>query len=273
MRNDFVLPKKCSKFAHIINLKRLTPMRKIIYFYVSLCFTALAFSSCQLDDEFHRSPQIRTFEMDLEAAKKYMHIDSVTNQYTITMTEEEQQKEGITSKNLTRIIEIISELNQSIDNDVKDGKVVTMYLTTKEFFLAHIITTKKNPSGVEFKDVRTNDIFHPTRGGKVLYGGYFMSGNWESGLRRPIFTTQSSHVTSTLDVDYSRGAWNFYMKCNTGKSAYGDTFSAHGIGRTYGGINRYWWWTSGGHAPFTWNFVLGGSPGGEASGRIIIRES
>lgn len=247
-------------------------MKKVIY--LSFCLITITLGSCQFnDDDYQRSSTIHTFEMDLESAKKYMRIDSVANQYAFVMTENERESEGISKENLTKILNIIVEENRKIENDLKFGKIVTMYLTTPDNFKSYTIDPfHQLDKDITFKDIRTKSTIS-TRAGKWLYSGYFMDGNWERGTKDPDFTTTSSHVTSELNIGYSRGFWNFGMTCNTGTSAYGKSFSAHGVGHTYGGIKRYWWWTGGGSAPFNWKFTLGGPLGGEANGGIDIRES
>lgn len=247
-------------------------MKKFIYFY--LCLLVFILGGCQFsDDDYQKASTIHTLEMDLESAKKYMHIDSAAHQYTIAITDEQQEAEGISKENLAKIFKIVTELNQRIDNDFNAGKIVTMYLTTKENFISYTIDPLHQLHDINFKDVRTKQPYIATRAGKWLYSGYFMDGNWERGTRDPDFKTSASHVTSELDICYARGAWNFGMTCLTGKSAYGTSFSTNGIGHTYGGIQRYWWWTGGGSAPFNWKFTLGGPLGGEANGGISIYES
>ena len=202
-----------------------------------------------------------------------MHIDSTAHQYTIAITEDQRESEGISKENLAKVFKVILDLNQSIDNDFKAGKIVTMYLTTKDKFTSCTIDPHHQLGEIKFKDARTTKNNVSTRAGRWLYSGYFMNGNWGTGTKDPDFTTSKIHVTSELNVSSSRGYWNFGMSCSTGKSAYGTEFSAHGVGYTYGGIKRYWWWTGGGTAPFNWKFRIGRPLGGEANGNIIIYES
>lgn len=247
-------------------------MKKLIY--LNLCLLAFILGSCQFsDDDFQKAPTVHTLAMDLESAKKYMHIDSTAHQYTIAMTDEQIAAEGISKENLEKIFKIIVDLNQRIDNELKTAKIVTMYLTTKDNFTSCTIDPQHQLNEIKFKDIRDEKPYVTTRAGKWLYSGYFMDGNWERRTKDPNFTTSASHVTSELNIYYSRGHWNFGMTCETGKSAYGNSFSTYGVGNTYGGIKRYWWWTGGGSAPFNWKFTLGGSPGGEANGSIQIHES
>lgn len=106
-------------------------MKKFTYFY--LCLLVFILGGCQFsDDDYQKASTIHTLEMDLESAKKYMHIDSAAHQYTIAITDEQQEAEGISKENLAKIFKIVTDLNQRIDNDFNAGKIVTMYLTTKE---------------------------------------------------------------------------------------------------------------------------------------------
>ena len=68
-----------------------------------------------------------------------MHIDSAAHQYTIAITDEQREAEGISKENLAKIFKIVTDLNQRIDNDFNAGKIVTMYLTTKEKFISYTI--------------------------------------------------------------------------------------------------------------------------------------
>lgn len=101
----------------------------------SFVFIIFLLASCQVsDDDYQRSSALRTKEMDLEALKQYMSIDSLANQYTVTITEEQRQKEGISKQNLKDFLSDIDALNKQIHEKVEEGHVVTMYLTTKSNF-------------------------------------------------------------------------------------------------------------------------------------------
>ena len=63
-----------------------------------------------------------------------MHIDSAAHQYTIAITDEQQEAEGISKENLAKIFKIVTDLNQRIDNDFNAGKIVTMYFDHKRKF-------------------------------------------------------------------------------------------------------------------------------------------
>ncbi|WP_218792442.1 hypothetical protein, partial [Streptomyces sp. Amel2xC10] len=77
-------------------------MKKFIYFY--LCLLVFILGGCQFsDDDYQKASTIHTLEMDLESAKKYMHIDSAAHQYTIAITDEQQEAEGISKENLAKI--------------------------------------------------------------------------------------------------------------------------------------------------------------------------
>ena len=239
----------------------------------SFAFIIFLLASCQVsDDDYQHASALRTKEMDLEALKQYMSIDSLANQYTVTITEEQRQKEGISKQNLKEFLRDIDALNKQIHEKVEEGHVVTMYLTTKNNFSTYTIDPHHQLGKIVFSDCRSSSWGHSTRAGSVLASEYFMDGNWESGTRNPEFSA-SSKVTSVLNVGYSRGYWQVTFVCKTVNSSYGTEFYAYGTGSSHGDINRYWWWTNGGSAPYNWKFVLGGSPGGEASGGVSFRNT
>ena len=92
--------------------------------------------------------------------EKYMHIDSAAHQYTIAITDEQREAEGISKENLAKIFKIVTDLNQRIDNDFNAGKIVTMYLTTKEKFISYTIDPLHQLHDINFKDVRTKQLIY-----------------------------------------------------------------------------------------------------------------
>lgn len=240
-------------------------MKKIPIFL--LCFSFLfSFTGCQLLDERELGePKPRSISEDLEIVKKYMRIDRETNQYAVFIDEETRLNENISKSNLIQIFGDIDALNQEVAQSIENGDVVTLYLSTQDSFDSHTVNLKDD-SGIEFKDVRIPyDKKAETRGG-FLSSVSFFGGNWTHTAGSSF--TGSDHVTSSLYVGYSRGYWQVQFVCNTGTSAYGNSYIVYGSGGTGGTYVRYWWWTGGGGSPFNWNFRLGGPPGGEANGGI-----
>lgn len=239
--------------------------------FILLCLVAIMTGSCQVDD-FSSSPTIHTLDMDLESAKKYMSIDTVEHRYVLLLTEEQRVKEGISKEHLNLISTIVSKLNNEVETDLENGKTITLFLATQDEFKTHTFSKRTSPFNWNFKDTRTtsNLIDNATRGS---YSGYFFNGNWSSDSYAPDFTTSSSHVTSEFQISNASGSWNFGLTCLTGKSAYGEHFGIYGVGRTFGSIKRYWWWTAGGQAPFNWKFRLGGPIGGQADGTLEIYDT
>lgn len=240
---------------------------KLIFMF---CVSTLLLASCQFtDDDYHRQSKARTLEMDVEAIKDYMTIDSAAHQYSVVITEDQREAIGISKGNLRLILSDIVTLNNRIDNDIKAGNIVTMYLAKENSFQSVTIDPSHKLQNISFQDVRVKKA-QPTRAGSVLASEYFMDGNWESGTNYTPEFVASDHVTSILSVGYSRGFWQVTFKCNTGTSSYGTSFSAYSTGSSHGEIKRYWWWNNGGGAPFKWKLILGGAPGGEASGNLCF---
>lgn len=146
-----------------------------------------------------------------------------------------------------------------------------MYLTTRNKFKSCTIDREHRNETAMFMDVRIPNKAK-TRSGGLLASASFIDGNWNSNAKDPEFTG-SSHVISIVNVGYSRGGWQVTFTCKTGKSSYGTEFHAYGYGNSYGDINLYWWWTSGGSAPYKWKFTLGDPPGGEALGTVSFRNT
>jgi hypothetical protein len=234
-----------------------------------LCFSfILSFNGCLLlDKEEETSPKPRSIEEDLEIVKKYMSIDKETNQYVVTIDEETRHMENIAESNLKYILGDIAALNQKVAESIRDGHIVTLYLTREEYFESFTVNNK-NTSGIEFKDIRVPFDKKAKTRGAFLSSVTFSDGNWNSTSGSSFIG--SDHVTSELYIGYCRGYWQVQFTCTTGTSSYGTLFISYGTGGTSGGINRYWWWTNGGGEPFKWNFELGGPPGGQANGGITF---
>lgn len=236
-------------------------------------FFLMAFicGSCQLPAWNEKIPEetpvMRELSTDLEILKKYMQIDKETNQYSVCITEEERLSEGISEENLKYLLGNITTLNQSIAENVRKGNVVTLYLFKEDSFDSYTINKPINQE-FDFKDsyvsTKEEEEKKQTRGQTLGYA-YFSQGNWGSSKT---YFEGSGHITSILAVDYSSGYWQVQFTCRTGTSAYGKSFIAYGTGHSHGSIKRYWWWTGGGHAPFYWDFILGGPPGGESYGTL-----
>lgn len=244
-------------------------MKKILVFIISV--TALC--SCQFSDEdFQVQAKPRTMEMDVEAFKKYMSIDTIANQYTANITEEQRVAEGISKENLLKILCDIDAVNSEIKQDVEAGEVVTLFLSNKDDFKSYTIDSKHVLGGMKLKDTRISENKTRAGTGKHLGWGHFSGGNWQWKSVKSQFEG-GDHVTSMLSVASSKGFWQVNFVCKTGTSSYGTKFRAYGTGSSHGTINRYWWWTDGGSAPFKWNFDIGGAPGGEAYGSLDFYET
>lgn len=227
---------------------------------------------CQFsDDEYDKPEPVRSLEADVEALKKYMTIDTVANKYSVVITEEQRLQEGISKEHLMLLLSDIDEMNRNIEQDIKIGNVVTLYLARKDFFKAYTIDPGHRLGDLGFKDVWVPEKKARTRAGSLLGWAHFINGNWEKGYRTSF--EGSDHVTSILEVGNSKGRWQVSFVCNTGKSSYGTEFHTYGNGSSHGAINRYWWWTNGGDAPYKWNFTLGGPPGGDAAGSLSFRNT
>ena len=129
----------------------------------SFAFIIFLLASCQVsDDDYQHASALRTKEMDLEALKQYMSIDSLANQYTVTITEEQRQKEGISKQNLKEFLRDIDALNKQIHEKVEEGHVVTMYLTTKNNFSTYTIDPHHQLGKIVFSDCRSSSWGHST---------------------------------------------------------------------------------------------------------------
>lgn len=227
---------------------------------------ATLFMSCQnewYEETPNAEPRPLTYEEELAVIKNYTTIDTINNCYSVTITDEIMQNERLTEKNVKLILQEISKINQTIREEIKEGIIATLTLNNCYGFKSY--TANIDQSDIKFIDVpETNTV--TTRGGNVGRLS-FWAGNWDNDSDTFV---ASDHVTSQLYVN-ATGFWNVTVRCNTGTSSYGNTYSASGSG-SYS-ANRYWWWTGGGSAPFRWTFVGLGPVGGEANGYFALSDT
>lgn len=237
-------------------------MKKII---LACYVVAFALSSCTdnyNDVEVQKAPKVHTLVEDLEIAKKFMRIDTINYSYAVTITDSAIQAENISENNLIQILSNIDELNKKVKESIQKGEITTLLLATKKEFKSFTIG---NIDNLSFTDTRVPiGRVAATRGYPMMT---FSNGNW--GLPNSEFEA-SDKVTSFFAVDYANGYWQASFTCSTGTSSYGNTFSTYGTGITYGKINRYWWNTVGGSAPYWWEFSANGPVGGDASGSVAF---
>lgn len=185
--------------------------------------------------------------------------------YSVVITDEIIQQYNLTEKNILRALKEIESINDNIENDIKDGKIVTLTLNNVNGFKSYTANTKKTP-------IKFSDVYVPESESKESRGGYvggmsFSDGNW---YNYSATFNASDHVTSDFSVGSCNGYWSVSVTCHTGTSSYGTVFTAYGSSYTSGSIKRYWWYTSGGTAPYRWTFKANGPVGGNAIGSFSV---
>nr|WP_302829878.1 hypothetical protein [uncultured Bacteroides sp.] len=243
-------------------------MKKILLFSV---LTTLLFCSCQEKWEESKPsetlPIILTYEQELDIVNNYTVIDTINHSYSVLITDSIMQAEHLTDTNIKLILKEITRINNNIEEDIKAGITTTLTLNNNKGFQSYSI----NPNHfISFRDeyIPANKSKIQTRAG--LGGMSFSQGSWNE------FSVEfygTDHVTSKFYVDSCRGYWHVNVECTTGTSSYGNTFSTYGTRYTSGTINRYWWSTVGGQAPFRWYFKANGPVGGEANGGIDFSDT
>lgn len=238
-------------------------MKKNVLLLMSIA-SIFSLSSCNLEDDFvevKKAPLERNVAEDLEIIKNYMKIDQETYEFNVILTDSIIEAEKLSLSNVKTILNDISELNKKIRESIRLGETTTLCLSTREKFQSYTINGNRN---ISFTDKLAPLMDAKTRAGFPTMS--FSRGNWgNSSVEFPA----TDHVTSSFYVSEAKGSWQVVFYCNTGTSAYGDQFQTYGTGHTYGSINRYWWYTAGGHGPqFNWRFSANAPIGGEAYGGV-----
>lgn len=227
------------------------------------CILAITTFSCtdRYDDvEVQKSVIPHTLAEDLNIVNKFMKIDTVNYSYAVSIGDSIIQADNISVDNLITILKNIDELNNKIKESIRKGEITTLLLSTENEFKSYTIGSSDNVSFIDEKGARNNLV--STRGYPSLS---FYAGNW--GISNSSFEG-SDKITSSFSVDYCSGYWQASFTCYTGTSSYGNTFTMYSSSTTHGNVNRYWWITNGGQAPYSWNFSANGPVGGEASGMV-----
>lgn len=239
-------------------------MKTNIFFSTVIAF-AIGLISCEdrsfEDPVVNQAPKVPTFQEELAIVNNYTRIDTINNLYSVVITDSIVEAENLFESDISLIVGNIAKLNNEIEQSVKSGDVTTLVLYNNKGFESY---TVNKPDNLLIKDTFTYGIKAATRGSN-LGSISFMDGNW---YKSSISFNASDHVTSKLSVSNCRGYWQVSVTCNTGTSSYGQKFTTYGTSYTSGSINRYWWYTGGGSAPFKWTFTTNGPVGGEASGNI-----
>ena len=243
-------------------------MKKMKLLSAFLGVLTLFFTACQ--DKWNEESTVTeapplTYDQEFAIINNYTSIDTANYRYAVVITDEIMQAERLTPRNVNLIMHEINKINKRIEKDVKDGIITTLTITNNQGFKSY--TANVNNSNIKFTDTPiSKEKTAKTRGRQIIGGMSFTDGNWNN------FSSSfeaSDHVTSTLSVASCRGYWSTGISCTTGTSSYGNVFRAYGSSSTPG-INRYWWYTGGGSAPFSWYFTSGGPIGGNATGDFAI---
>lgn len=242
-------------------------MKKMRLFMLALASCAF-FAGCQQD--WYEEPVTEgepplTYDEEFQIINDYASIDTVNNCYAVAIDDEIMQRERLTAKNVRLILQEFTKFNERLQEEIEEGTVVTLTLQNKHGFTSHTVNGEK--SAIHFKDVYApvaDRVQTKANHGALGFG----DGNWYD---HSISFAASDHVTSRLNVEAS-SFWSIVMTCSTGTSAYGNKFTMSGTGRRTG-VNRYWWWTGGGSAPFNWKFSVSGPVGGRASGSISFSDT
>ncbi|MCS2749149.1 hypothetical protein [Phocaeicola vulgatus] len=235
---------------------------KNVFFYLLL---VVSFASCKNEYEEDEAHLPLTYEQELSVINNFTTIDSVNMRYSVIITDEIMQQYNLTEKNVLRALKEIESINYNIERDIKDGKVVTLTLNNANGFKAYTANTEKT-------QIKFSDVYVPESDSKDSRGGYvggmsFANGNW---YKYTATFNANDHVTSDFSVGSCNGYWSVSVTCKTGTSSYGTVFTAYGSSHTSGSIKRYWWYTSGGTAPYSWTFTANGPVGGNAMGSFSV---
>ncbi len=226
------------------------------------------FAGCQLtwyEEPVTNGEPPLTYDEEFQVINDYASIDTVNNCYTVAIDDEIMQRERLTAKNVRFILQEFAKFNESLQEEIEEGAVVTLTLQNRHGFTSHTVNGWK--SAIHFRDEYSPvaDMIQT----KANYGALgFGDGNWYD---HSISFAASDRVTSRLDLEAS-SFWSIVMTCSTGTSSYGNKFTMSGTGRRTA-VNRYWWWTGGGSAPFNWEFSVSGPVGGGASGSISFSDT
>lgn len=92
-----------------------------------------------------------TYEQEAAVINNYTTIDTVNNCYSVIITDEIMLEHNLTEKNVIRALKGIESINKNIEEDIKDGKVVTLTLNNMHGFKS--FTANIDKSQIKFLDL------------------------------------------------------------------------------------------------------------------------
>ena len=209
-----------------------------------------------------------TYEQEVAVINNYTTIDTVNSCYSVIITDEIMLEHNLTGKNVIRALKGIESINKNIEEDIKDGKVVTLTLNNMHGF-------KSFTANIDKSQIKFLDLYVPESELKRIervYAGKmsFAYGNWFEYSKSFEATEQ---VTSDFCVTSCDGYWSTAIVCETGSSSYGPAFTIYGNSNTAGCIKRYWWFTDTKDTSCHWTFRAQKPVGGNAKGYFNISDT
>lgn len=209
-----------------------------------------------------------TYEQELAIINNYTTIDTINYRYSAIITDEIMFKHNLTEKNVIRALKSIESINKSIEDDVKDGKVVSLILNNIHGFKSFAVNIDR--SQIKFLDVYVPEA-KLERTGRVYNGQMtFAYGNWFEYSKS---FDAKEQVTTDFSVMSCDGYWSTAIVCETGSSSYGPAFTIYGNSNTAGCIKRYWWFTESKNTSCHWTFRAQKPVGGNAKGYFYISDT